>query len=179
MGKPRSFTKKVTGLRDMIESSGFVFEQPKEAYSGNKYKNMRPWEQFTECFVQLFKAAIQRKDKWGTYKSEIRFWKTVRRSLRWARQGRVSSEPIMRTVHLLIEGRRRFLRESLDLPRGSLLSAWVQGWIEAIDSPELKEKKTAEALGLEQKDPDATSDAESEDMSNGEPRIDAEKDEES
>lgn len=155
---------KATGLDIMIDGSGFFFERPKEAqwygallhdwsdehsivtavkeaYADDWFKRMQPWNKFTECFVQLFKLSMQRKDEWAMCKSERDFWLTVKQSLDWAQSTQVDVDILMKMVGLLVDGRRRFLRESLDLPKGSLVSAWVQGWIETIDNPELLKKK--------------------------------------
>ncbi|KAK8138088.1 hypothetical protein PG984_001468 [Apiospora sp. TS-2023a] len=174
MGKKQAFNKQATGLNTMIDDSGFFFQQPKdaqwwgallkdwddersiviaveEAYSDASYKQMYPWDKFTACFVQLFKLSMQRKDEWAMCKSERDFWLAIKQSLDWAQHTQVDVDVFMKTVDLLVDGRRRFLRESLDLPKGCLVSAWVQGWIEAIDDPELLKKKkqmTDEALNM-------------------------------
>ncbi|KAK8088531.1 hypothetical protein PG997_003492 [Apiospora hydei] len=153
-----------------MEAGCEVKNQVKPSMRLNKF------EKFTECFVELFKAAMQRKDEWGTCKSEQEFWLAIKQSLDWARRVDVAVEAIMATVELLIESRRRFLRESMYLPKGSLLSAWVQGWIEVIDSPDHKKQETGESLDLKQEDPQATLDEEMEDVSAEGPHEDDQKD---
>ncbi|KAK7940744.1 uncharacterized protein PG986_013131 [Apiospora aurea] len=197
--------QKKIGLARMIDRDGFIIEQPEEAQfngalleqwsdeqaimnavmeSGCEVKNqvkpsmrLNKFEKFTECCVELFKAAMQRKDQWRTCKSEPEFWLAIKQSLDWARRVDVEVEAIMATVDLLVESRRRFLRESLYLPKGSLLSAWVQGWIEVIDSPDHKKQETVESLDLKQEDSQATSGEEMEDVSAEGPHEDDQKDE--
>ncbi|KAK8055742.1 hypothetical protein PG993_000969 [Apiospora rasikravindrae] len=202
MAEPDYFRSNVAGLAGMIDSNGFMFELPKkpkckgallkpwsdeqaimtavkEAYLEGETEEMQlyKWEKFTYCFIELFKTAIQRMDEWGNCKSEREFWLAIKKSLKWARHGQLHAEAFMATVHLLIEGRRRFLRESLYLPKGSLLSAWVQGWVEVVDSPDHKKQETAKSLDLKQEDPQATSDEEMEDVSTRAPHNDSQKDE--
>lgn len=186
MGKTQASNNRGIRLRLMIDENGFFFERPKEAqwkggllkdrsdehaivaailaaYSEEEYKRMQPWNKFTECFVQLFKLSMERKDEWAMCKTERDFWLGIKQSLGWAQSTHVDVDILMKTVDLLVDGRRRFLRESLDLPKGSFLSAWVQGWIEAIENQELlkkKEQMRGEALNVEQEDTGEASDTE-------------------
>ncbi|KAK7924232.1 hypothetical protein PG985_006286 [Apiospora marii] len=184
------FPDDAKGLNLMIDDNGFFFERPKEAkwkgallknrrdeyrivaavktaYSDEEYKRMQPWNKFTECFVQLFKLSMERKDEWAMCKTERDFWLAIKQSVDWAQSTQVDVDILMKTIDLLVDGRRRFLRESQDLPKGSFLSAWVQGWIEAIDNPELLKKKgqmRGEALDVKQEDTSETSDTEMKDV---------------